>query len=86
MQYASQWAAVESIAHKIGFVPQILLEWVKRQEVDSGQRDGLSTGEPERFRAPEREAKGQRLARHEDEQIPQIQRVWHANLQLYGDD
>jgi putative transposase len=36
-EYPSLWAAVESIAPKIGCVPQTLLEWVKRQEVDGGQ-------------------------------------------------
>ncbi len=44
-EYPSLWAAVESIAPKIGCLPQTLLEWVKREEVDSGQREGLSTSE-----------------------------------------
>ena len=35
-EYPSLWAAVESIAPKIGCVPQTLLEWVKRVEVDAG--------------------------------------------------
>ena len=39
-EYPSLWAGVESIAPKIGCVPQTLLEWVKRQEVDAGVRDG----------------------------------------------
>ena len=38
-EYPSLWAAVESIAPKIGCVPQTLLGWVQRQEVDSGVRD-----------------------------------------------
>ncbi len=42
-EYPSLWAAVESIAPKIGCVPQTLLDWVKRDEVDSGQRDGLTS-------------------------------------------
>jgi len=29
-EHPSLWAAVESIAPKIGCVPQMLLEWVKR--------------------------------------------------------
>jgi len=41
-EYPSLWAAVESIAPKIGCVPQTLLDWVKREEVDSGQREGLT--------------------------------------------
>jgi transposase len=35
-EYPSLWAAVESIAPKIGCVPQTLLEWVNREEVDGG--------------------------------------------------
>ena len=41
--YPSLWAAIESIAPKIGCVPQTLNEWVKRVEVDTGLRDGVTT-------------------------------------------
>ncbi len=61
-EYPSLWAAVESKAPKIGCVPQTLLEWVKRQEVDNGQREGLSTSERERVKALEREVKELRRA------------------------
>lgn len=61
-EYSSLWAAVESIAPKIGCVPQTLLEWVKRAEIDSGQRDGLSTAERERIKELERENKALRRA------------------------
>ena len=61
-EYPSLWAAVESIAPKIGCVPQTLLDWVKRDEVDSGQREGLSTSEGERIKALEREVKELRRA------------------------
>ena len=61
-EYSSLWAAVESIAPKIGCVPQTLLEWVKREEVDGGRRDGLSTSERERIKALERENKELRRA------------------------
>jgi transposase len=61
-EYASLWAAVESIAPKIGCVPQTLLEWIKREEVDGGQREGLSTSERERVKALEREVKELRRA------------------------
>jgi len=56
-EYPSLWAAVESVAPKIVCVPQTLLEWVKRAEIDSGQREGLSTNEQERIKALEREVK-----------------------------
>ena len=49
-EYSSLWAAVESIAPKIGCVPQTLLEWVKRSEIDAGQRDGLTTDERNRLK------------------------------------
>lgn len=61
-EYPSLWAAVESIAPKIGCVPQTLLEWVKRQEVDAGQREGLTSGERERLRQLERENRELRRA------------------------
>jgi len=61
-EYPSLWAAVESIAPKVGCVPQTLLEWVKRAEIDSGQREGLSTAERERMKALERENKELRRA------------------------
>ena len=61
-EYPSLWAAVESIAPKIGCVPQTLLEWVKREEVDGGQREGLTTSEREQLKALQREVKELRRA------------------------
>ena len=61
-EYPSLWAAVESIAPKIGCVPQTLLDWVKRDEVDGGQRDGLTTSERDRLKQLERENKELRRA------------------------
>jgi transposase-like protein len=49
-EYPSLWAAIESIAPKIGCVPQTLNEWVKRQEIDTGARDGISTSELQRLK------------------------------------
>ncbi|WP_176343174.1 IS3 family transposase, partial [Paraburkholderia bryophila] len=152
-EYPSQWAAIESIAPKIGCTSQTLLGWVKRDEVDSGEREGVSTSERERLKALEREVKELRRAneilklasaffgpggarpppevlkafidqhrdtfgvepickvlriapsgyrRHaaqlrdpsrrcaraiRDERLrPEIQRVWHANMRVYGAD
>ena len=42
-EYSSLWAAVQSIAPKIGCVPQTLLDWIKRAEVDAGVRAGVTT-------------------------------------------
>jgi transposase len=61
-EYPSLWAAVESIAPKIGCVAQTLLEWVKRDEIDNGKRDGVSSEERERIKALEREVKELRRA------------------------
>ena len=60
--YPSLWAAVESIAPKIGCVPQTLLELVKRQEVDGGLRAGITTAEAQRVKELEREVKELRRA------------------------
>ena len=56
-EHPSMWAAVESIAPTIGCTPQALLDWVRRDEVDRGKRDGVSTAERERIKALEREVK-----------------------------
>ena len=61
-EYPSLWAAIESIAPKIGCVPQTLLEWVKRVEVDSGVREGITTSEAQRVKDLEREVKELRRA------------------------
>jgi|SRR6056297_2415584 len=61
-EYPSLWAAVESIAPKIGCVPQTLLDWVKRAEVDAGKRPGTTTAEAQRMKELERENKELRRA------------------------
>lgn len=61
-QYPSLWAAVESIAPKIGCVPQTLLSWIKRWEIDNGVREGVSTVEAQRIKELEREVKELRRA------------------------
>jgi len=61
-EYPSLWAAIESIAAKIGCVPQTLNEWVKRAEIDSGAREGITTNELQRLKELERENKELRKA------------------------
>ncbi|KAA3634548.1 MAG: IS3 family transposase [Proteobacteria bacterium] len=61
-EYPSLWAAVESIAPKIGCVPQTLLDWVKRAEIDTGARPGTTTADAERIKELEREVKELRRA------------------------
>ncbi|WP_085943624.1 IS3 family transposase [Acidovorax delafieldii] len=151
--YPSLWAAIESIAPKIGCVPQTLHEWVKRVEVDAGVREGVTTSEAQRVKDLEREVKELRRAneilklasaffgpggarppvevlrdfidkhrgtfgvepicsvlqiapsgyrrhaallrepdrrcaraRRDEALVPQIQRVWQSNMQVYGAD
>ena len=61
-EYPSLWAAIESISAKIGCVPQTLNEWVKKSEIDSGTREGVTSDERERVKALEREVKELRRA------------------------
>ena len=61
-EYASLWAAIESIAPKIGCVPQTLLGWIQRHEIDHGVREGVPTAEAQRIKDLEREVKELRRA------------------------
>jgi transposase-like protein len=61
-EYPSLWAAIESIASKIVCVPQTLHEWVRKLEIDSGLRDGITSEERERIKVLEREVKELRRA------------------------
>jgi transposase len=60
--HPSRWAAVSSIAAKIGCTAQSLNEWVKKAEVDSGVRAGVPAEMAERLRALERENRELRQA------------------------
>jgi transposase-like protein len=62
VEYPSLWAAVESMAPKIGCVPQTLLGWVQHDEIDSGARTGVTTAEAQRVKELERENKELRRA------------------------
>jgi len=61
-EHPSRWAAVMSIAAKIGCTPQTLHDWVKKAEVVSGQRAGVPTDTAERLKALERENRELRQA------------------------
>lgn len=60
--HPSRWAAVVSIAAKIGCAGQTLHEWVKKAEVDSGTRAGVPTEVADRMKALERENRELRQA------------------------
>ena len=53
-QHESRWAAIMSISAKIGCAPQTLNEWVRRAEVDGGERAGVTTEMADRLKALER--------------------------------
>ena len=53
--HESQFAAIVSVATKLGCTPETLRKWVRRQERDAGARPGLTTGERERLKELERE-------------------------------
>jgi len=50
-EYESQWATVVSIAGKIGCNVQTLLNWVRRYECDTGQREGPTTADQQRVKS-----------------------------------
>jgi transposase-like protein len=54
-EYPSEWAAISSIAGKIGCTAETLRGWVRQAERDEGRRPGLTTAEQERLKALERE-------------------------------
>ena len=54
-QHESRWSSILSISSKIGCAPQTLNEWVKKAEVDRGDRAGITTEMAERLKALERE-------------------------------
>jgi transposase len=54
-EHASQWAAIGSIASKIGCTPETLRKWVRRAECDQGLRSGMTGSDREQLKALERE-------------------------------
>jgi len=61
-EHRSLWAAIESIAPKIGCAAQTLHEWVRKHEIDASMRDGITSEERDRIKALEREVKELRKA------------------------
>jgi transposase-like protein len=54
-EHESQWAAIGSIAGKIGCTTETLGKWVRQAEPDRGDREGVTPSERERLKALERE-------------------------------
>ena len=54
-EHGSQWAAISSIAGKMGCTAETLRKWVRQAERDQGRRPGLTTDEKQRLKELERE-------------------------------
>ena len=53
--HGSEWAAITSVASKMGCTAETLRKWVRQAERDSGKRGGVTTAERERLKQLERE-------------------------------
>ena len=54
-EYESEWAAMQSVAAKMGCTAETLRKWVRRTERDEGKRPGLTTAEAEELKQLRRE-------------------------------
>src|SRR5215208_2946426 len=61
-EHPSEWAAIQSVAAKLGMTPETLRLWLRRDEVDRHQRPGVTSAERERIRELERENRELRRA------------------------
>jgi transposase len=61
-EHESQWAAIASVAAKLGCTAETLRKWVRQAERDAGQRSGLTTEERQRLKELERENRELRRA------------------------
>ena len=60
--YPSEWATFSAVAKLFGMSPETLRTWVRRDQVDSGTRPGLTSDERARLKSLEREEKDLRRA------------------------
>jgi len=61
-EYETEWAAMCSIAAKMGMTAETLRKWVRQEQVDSGRRPGVTTAEAQRVKELERENRELRRA------------------------
>ena len=61
-EHPSQWAAIKTVAEKIGCTSETLRKWGRQAERDSGRRGGLTTDERKRMKELEREVRELRRA------------------------
>ncbi len=86
-EYKSEWAAISSIAAKIGCTAETLRRRVRKVEADAGEHGGLTTCERERIKALEREVRGLRQAneilRKASAYFAQVECDWQAFLRPF---
>ena len=68
-EYPSQWAAITSVAEKIGCTSETLRHWVRAAERDAGKRPGISSSERERLKELERENRELRRANEDRKSV-----------------
>jgi transposase len=73
-EYPSQWKAIESISAKLSINHETLRQWVRRAEVDTGARAGLTTDERARIKQLERE----------DRELRRANEILKAAAQFFG--
>jgi transposase-like protein len=61
-EYPSEWAAMTSVAAKLGMTPETLRTWIRRAQVDGGLRPGLTTDERRKLKDLEKENRELRRA------------------------
>ena len=77
-EHGSQWAAMQSIAPMIGCTPETLRKWVRRAEIDQGQRAGVTSSDRDRLKALERENRELKRAN----EIPRKASAFFAQAEL----
>ena len=80
--YPSQWQAIQSIASKMGCSPDSLKGWLKRTQIDVGEKPGATMEERERIKALEKEVRELRRANEilktASAFLAQAELVWQA--------
>jgi transposase len=61
-EHGSEWAAIQSVAGKLGMSSETLRKWLRHDEVDRHERPGVTSSERERIRELEREVRELRRA------------------------
>jgi transposase len=61
-EHGSQWAAIKSVAAKLGCTTETLRRWVRQAEIDQGKRAGVTSSDAERIAQLERENRELRKA------------------------